>query len=98
MRTRSHRQVILSILPPAKTFQPCTAISFGGNAAMTAWIYAPEASVTFNGGGSSSYDVVGSFMVHDVTVNGHYNFHFDEQLKWFLPPFRFVADSWQEVN
>src|SRR5579859_7878695 len=77
----------------------CTSISFGPNANLTAWIYAPEASVSFNGGGGgTTYDVVGSFMVHDVTLNGHYNFHFDERLKWVLPPYRFVADSWQEVH
>ncbi len=89
--------------PPLRIFglPGCTAITFGGNGMLTAWIYAPEASVNFNGGGSDSkntYDIVGSFLVHDVQVNGHYNFHFDERLKWFLPPFRYVADNWQEVH
>jgi hypothetical protein len=76
----------------------CTSISFGGNAALTIWLYAPHASVTFNGGGNSTYDVAGAFMVHDVTINGHYNFHFDETLKTNLPPYRYVADNWQEVH
>jgi hypothetical protein len=76
----------------------CKNISFGGNSALTIWLYAPRASVQFNGGGNNTYDVAGAFMVSDVTINGHYNFHFDEVLKTNLPPYRYVADNWQEVH
>ncbi|HEY2329178.1 MAG TPA: hypothetical protein VGI63_05135, partial [Verrucomicrobiae bacterium] len=75
----------------------CTSITFGGNAALTINLYAPSASVSFNGGGSSTYDVCGSMKVHDITVNGHYNFHFDEVLKTISPPTRYLPAYWQEV-
>jgi hypothetical protein len=42
------------------------------------WIYAPEANVTFNGGGSNPYDIAGAFMVNSLTLKGHFNFHFDQ--------------------
>lgn len=75
----------------------CKNISFGGNAALTVNLYAPAASVSFNGGGSTTYDVCGAMMVANITVNGHYNFHFDEVLKMLTPPTRFVPAYWQEV-
>jgi len=75
----------------------CTSISFGGNAALTINLYAPAASVTFNGGGSTIYDVAGQIKVKDITVNGHYNFHFDEVLKTVSPPTRYLPAYWQEV-
>lgn len=63
----------------------CTSISFGGNAVLTTWLYAPEASLTFNGGGAFTYNVVGTVMCHDITINGHYNFHYDEIFSANLP-------------
>src|SRR5579859_1349966 len=76
----------------------CWNIIFGGNAALTAWVYAPEASVTFNGGGISTYDVVGAFMCHDLTVNGRYRFHFDEVLGAHIPPWIITQPTDQIVH
>lgn len=75
----------------------CQNISFGGNAALTINIYAPVASVQFNGGGSDTVDVSGAMTVGNITVNGHYNFHFDEVLKTLTPPTRYLPAYWQEV-
>ncbi|MDD5139146.1 MAG: hypothetical protein PHY43_02665 [Verrucomicrobiales bacterium] len=76
----------------------CTSIKFGGNAIWVGYMYAPSASVEFNGGGTPSVpqDVIGSLVCHDVKVNGHYNFHFDETLKTAFPPTSFIATYWQE--
>ena len=57
------------------------ASSFG-----PALIYAPSSSVSFSGGGASSYEFVGAIVCDNFVVNGHYNFHFDESLgSEFLP-------------
>lgn len=64
----------------------CSSISFGLNPLLTAWLYAPEASLSFNGGGATPYDVVGTFICHDLTVNGHYNFHLDMLFAASIPP------------
>ena len=76
----------------------CTSIVFPGNASLTARVYAPEAAVTFSGGGSNPYDVAGAFVANSITLSGHFHFHFDTQLKTNGPPYRFVADNWQEVH
>lgn len=56
----------------------CAAITFAANQLLSANVYAPEATLSFNGGGATTYDVVGTFKVSSVNVNGRYNFHFDE--------------------
>jgi hypothetical protein len=63
----------------------CTSIIFPANATCVAWIYAPEADVTFNGGGSSPFDIVGAVMVHSIVLKGHFNFHFDQVLRTNTP-------------
>jgi len=75
----------------------CQNISFGGNAALTINLYAPSASVAFNGGGSTTYDVCGQIKVSNIKVNGKYNFHFDEVLKVISPPTHYLPNYWQEV-
>lgn len=73
---------------PALTFYGlplCANITFGGNAVLTTCLYAPSASVSFNGGGGTAYDVVGAMTASDITVNGHFNFHFDETLGTKIP-------------
>jgi hypothetical protein len=58
----------------------CANINFGDNSILTTWLYAPEASLTFTGGGLIANDVAGSFLCHDLTVMGGFRFHFDEAL------------------
>jgi hypothetical protein len=74
-----------------------TQIKFTGNAAFTGTIYAPEAAVTLGGGGNNTYDVVGSIIANTVTMNGHFNFHFDENLIAAGPSRGYVAASWREL-
>jgi hypothetical protein len=63
----------------------CASIVFPANATCVAWIYAPEADVSFNGGGSNPFDIVGAFMVHSVALKGGMNFHFDQVLRTNTP-------------
>ena len=86
--------------PALKVFglRNCTSIAFGGNAVLTTWLYAPEASLAFNGGGSFTYNVVGALTCHDVEINGHYNFHFDEGLGAYSPPWIITQPANQIVH
>lgn len=75
----------------------CTSIKFNGNASFTGSIYAPDASFSAGGGGNTVYDCVGSIIVHDVFMNGHFNFHYDESLGKNGPRNMFMATSWNEI-
>ncbi len=79
-------------------FPSCTSIIFPANATCVAWVYGPEADVTFHGGGSNPFDIAGAFLVHSVALKGHFNFHFDQVLRTNEPPYRYVANNWQEVH
>jgi hypothetical protein len=57
-----------------------TSLSFNGNAAFTGVIYAPSASFSLGGGGNNTEDFVGASVSNTVTMNGHFNFHYDEAL------------------
>lgn len=61
-------------LPSNKT------ISMSGNAAFTGSMYSPSAALTLGGGGNNSYDFIGATVTDSVTMNGHFNFHYDEAL------------------
>jgi hypothetical protein len=74
-----------------------TQISFGGNAAFTGTMYAPEADIKLGGGGNADYDIVGSIIGNTITLNGHFHFHFDENLLAAGPSRGFVATSWREL-
>ncbi len=63
----------------------CNSIVFPGNANLSAWIYAPEANVTFAGGGSNPYDIAGAFMVNSIALKSHFNFHCDQIFGTNLP-------------
>ncbi len=75
----------------------CTSISYGGNGAFYGCVYAPEANFTLGGGGSDTFDFVGSSVTALVTMNGHYNFHFDENLRRIGPARGYIPTSWKEV-
>ncbi|HEV2392106.1 MAG TPA: hypothetical protein VG146_07055 [Verrucomicrobiae bacterium] len=74
-----------------------TSITFSGNAAFTGTIYAPEAAFTLGGGGPNTYDFVGSSVTSSVTINGHFNFHYDENLINAGPLRGYAANSWREL-
>jgi putative adhesin len=72
-----------------------TSITLGGTTAFIGAIYAPEASLTLNGGGNSN-NLQGSAIVKSVTMNGHYDFHYDESLATYGPARGYTVNSWQE--
>jgi hypothetical protein len=75
----------------------CTSIDFGGNAAFTGTVYAPNAHVKMGGGGSDTYDVVGAITAKSVGMNGHFNFHYDEMLGRVAGPDLYKVASWNEL-
>jgi hypothetical protein len=74
-----------------------TQISFTGNAAFIGTIYAPEADIKLGGGGKTAYDFIGAVIGNTITMNGHFNFHYDENLLAAGPARGFVATSWREL-
>ena len=74
-----------------------TSVSMSGNAAFTGAIYAPSADFTLGGGGSATYDFVGSSVTSTVKMNGHFNFHYDESLGNTGPRRGYVITSWNEI-
>jgi hypothetical protein len=74
-----------------------TSISFSGNASFTGTIYAPNADFTLNGSGTDTIDFIGASITKTAKMNGHFNFHYDEALR-FIGPFRgFIVSSWIEM-
>lgn len=74
----------------------CTGINLGGNAAFSGSIYAPQADLSLGGGGNNTYDFVGASISKTVTMNGHFNFHYDENIARVGPSRGYVATSWAE--
>jgi hypothetical protein len=73
-----------------------TSMTFNGNQEFVGVIYAPEATLTFNGGGTSPLDISGALVVQSIRVNGHFGVHYDESLALYGPSKGFVATSWRE--
>ena len=75
-----------------------TSLSLSGNAAFTGVIYAPSADFTLGGGGNNTVDFIGASVTSTVTMNGHFNFHYDENLAKSGPAKGFVVTSWNEMT
>jgi hypothetical protein len=60
-------------------------VTWAGNTEYKATIYAPQATMRFGGGGSDVYDISGACVANSVIFNGHFNIHFDENLKRIGP-------------
>jgi hypothetical protein len=60
-------------------------------------VYAPEADLKQNGGGSSVYNFVGAAVLKSANLTGHFNFHYDEALATTGPKRGFIPNSWQEL-
>ena len=74
-----------------------TKLSLGGNAAFTGAIYAPDADFTLGGGGNDTYDFIGASVTKTVKMNGHFHFHYDENLRRVGPSRGFLVTSWREL-
>ncbi|MDB6019063.1 MAG: hypothetical protein JWR19_3552 [Pedosphaera sp.] len=75
-----------------------TSIDMHGNAAINAAIYAPDADLVGGGGGSNTQDTQGSLVVKSVSLNGKWNFHYDESLKSNGATRGWVAKNWSEIK
>ena len=75
----------------------CNSIAIGGNAAFTGVIYAPTANVTMNGSGVYPTDVVGAIIANTATMNGIFQFHYDEALGRAKILAKYTPASWQEL-
>jgi len=74
-----------------------TSIALSGNSTLIAAVYAPEADCSFNGGGNGS-GLSGSLICNSFTINGHYNVHYDENLKLNGPSRGWVPTAWTELK
>lgn len=74
-----------------------TSVDMGANAAFVGTIYAPQAFYTLGGGGNNTYDFVGASITMSAKMNGHYNFHYDEALKYGVLVGGYAATSWDEL-
>jgi hypothetical protein len=84
---------ILYCAPSVKGF----SFSLSGNAGITGVIYAPYADFSLNGGGKDTLDFVGALVVNSITLNGHFNVHYDECLNDQAANSLFVVKSWDEI-
>jgi hypothetical protein len=75
----------------------CKNMSWNGNAAFLGIVYAPQAYFKLGGGGSNPYDFQGSVTVQTIEMNGHFNVHYDENLKRLGPASGFTVASWREL-
>ena len=60
-------------------------------------VYAPSADMKLSGGGSFNLDYQGAIAVNNIQMNGHFNFHFDENLKKKGPSRGYQITSWNEI-
>jgi hypothetical protein len=72
------------------------SISITGNGALVGVIYAPQAALDLKGGGNNTEDFSGAGVVNSVTMNGHFNFHYDEGLSKYSPILDYRVTSWNE--
>lgn len=73
-------------------------ISVGGNGNLAAAIYAPNADVTFNGGGSSGV-FAGATVANNITVNGNgYQIRFPEEMADLATSTTYTVSSWTELT
>ena len=66
-----------------------TSVTFLNPTPFIGAIFAPEAALSVGGGGFTPYDFIGTAAAHVIQVNGHFSFHFDEDLfrSGPVPPF-----------
>jgi hypothetical protein len=74
-----------------------TQINLGASTDFVGEIYAPEAAFTLNGGGNSIINFVGTSITYSSTLNGHFNFHYDQNASVDLQLFGYRAYTWDEL-
>ena len=74
-----------------------TSITMSGNAEFIGTIYAPEATMTYNGGGMNTLDFQGAIVANKFDVHGHFNMHYDQNLAREPIAGTYVVNSWTEL-
>jgi len=57
------------------------SVSWTGKDILSGTIYAPQATLTMNGGGAATSHFIGACMVNEAIFNGHLHCHYDENLR-----------------
>jgi hypothetical protein len=72
--------------------------SFSGNGAFKGVLIAPTADVKLSGSGNSqAIDFTGALMANSITLNGKFNFHYDEALGTLNKNGRYLITAWNEI-
>ncbi len=79
------------------TTAPVQDIKISGNGQLNATVYAPNADVTMNGGGSSG-QVSGAVVANNITLNGGAKFHYDEALADMSEGNPYGLGAWRELT
>jgi hypothetical protein len=76
-----------------------TDISLSGSDTLLGTIYAPNVALTLSGSGKPQIpiDFQGACAVNTIKLNGHFNFHYDENLKRGGPIRGYQLTSWTEI-
>lgn len=75
-----------------------TALQLAGNAHFAGAIHAPLASLQLAGGGSNGR-FFGAAVLGSIDINGRYQFHFDEALRFTPQPLhRYAVSAWQRPS
>lgn len=73
------------------------SVDLGGNAQLYAVVYAPNANVHMNGGGGSG-TMHGAIVGNQISLNGHWGFHYDEALGDMGGGAGLTIDLWRELR
>lgn len=73
------------------------SIDISGNGQLKALVYAPNASLSLNGGGSSGH-VMGAAVANSITMNGGTEFHYDDSLGNFTSGNPYGISNWRELT
>jgi hypothetical protein len=74
-----------------------TKVTWSGNAQYLGTVYAPNADFNLGGGGANTMDFQGSAVVRSVNMNGHFNVHYDENLRRAGPTAGYKVIAWREL-
>jgi hypothetical protein len=82
---------------PATSAPPYQSIAISGNGILSGVVYAPNASISLNGGGSSG-QVLGAMVGNTVAVTGNSTFHYDESLANLGAGNLWGLSKWRELT
>jgi hypothetical protein len=71
-------------------------VSLSGNGELVGTIYAPDATLSLNGGGNDIMDFIGAAVVKEVEGAGHFRFHYDEALGAKFVKTLYIT-TWREI-